>query len=132
RLADLGYRPRLVAGDGFRGCPDGAPYDRVVATVQVARLPLAWVQQCRPDGLIVAILPDALFLVSPDGAGGASGRMHAFPVGFMWLRGHSPRTEPAEVLARLTTDGADGRASRVHVMAVLRGDEIPSLWPVAL
>ena len=132
RLADLGHSPHVVASDGFQGCPDRAPYDRVIATCQVARLPLPWVRQCCPRGLIVAVLPDCMIRLTPDGTGGAAGRMHTFPVGFMWMRGHSPTRVSAEELAHLTQDGGEARESRVGVMAVLRGEEIPSLWPVAL
>ncbi|HEY8985616.1 MAG TPA: methyltransferase domain-containing protein, partial [Streptomyces sp.] len=46
-LAVAGYRPRVVVGDGARGVPDGAPYDRVVATCGVGSVPSAWVRQCR-------------------------------------------------------------------------------------
>ncbi|SDJ35736.1 methyltransferase domain-containing protein [Nonomuraea jiangxiensis] len=49
-----GYEPRLVIGDGAAGHPDSALYDRVHVTCSVYRVPYAWVEQCRPGGLIVA------------------------------------------------------------------------------
>ena len=40
-------------GDGALGWPAGAPYDRVVATYAVDRIPWAWIEQARPGGRIV-------------------------------------------------------------------------------
>ncbi|MEU9838438.1 methyltransferase domain-containing protein [Actinomadura sp. NPDC048032] len=54
RLADAGYHPSLMAGDGSRGCPARAPYDRLIATVATERVPYAWVEQTRPGGIILA------------------------------------------------------------------------------
>ncbi|WSJ48004.1 methyltransferase domain-containing protein [Streptomyces sp. NBC_01317] len=48
-----GDRVRVVVGDGGTGWPAGAPYDRVMATYAVDRIPWAWVAQTRPGGRIV-------------------------------------------------------------------------------
>jgi protein-L-isoaspartate O-methyltransferase len=53
RLKAAGAAVGLQAGDGGRGRPDGAPYDRVIATYAVERVPWAWVAQTRPGGRIV-------------------------------------------------------------------------------
>lgn len=54
RLRDAGMEALVVTGDGDKGWPAGAPYDRVQATFAVREVPLAWVEQTRPGGLIVA------------------------------------------------------------------------------
>jgi protein-L-isoaspartate(D-aspartate) O-methyltransferase len=46
----------VVKGDGALGHPDGAPYDRVIATVGAWDLPLAWLDQLTPDGRLVVPL----------------------------------------------------------------------------
>ncbi|MFW5420233.1 methyltransferase domain-containing protein [Nocardiopsis sp. CNT-189] len=52
-LAAAGYRPLVVTADGSLGCPEHAPYDRVIATHSVERVPYAWIEQTRPGGLIL-------------------------------------------------------------------------------
>nr|WP_237531317.1 methyltransferase domain-containing protein [Streptomyces sp. SID3212] len=52
RLGAAGDRVRVVVGDGGKGWA-GAPYDRVMATYAVDRVPWAWVTQTRPGGRIV-------------------------------------------------------------------------------
>ncbi|GAA1139444.1 MULTISPECIES: methyltransferase domain-containing protein [Streptomyces violaceusniger group] len=54
RLRSAGYEPTLVAGDGMAGCPERAPYDRLLATCGVGRIPNPWREQLRPGGVIVA------------------------------------------------------------------------------
>ncbi|NYI06818.1 methyltransferase domain-containing protein [Allostreptomyces psammosilenae] len=53
RLNDAGFHPVSVIGDGAEGYPDGAPYDRVIATASVGRVPRQWVAQTKPGGIIV-------------------------------------------------------------------------------
>ncbi|GIL32040.1 methyltransferase domain-containing protein [Actinocatenispora comari] len=59
RLAELGFGPRLVARDGTDGVPDGAPYDRILATCAVTQVPPAWIRQLAPNGRLVAPLHGA-------------------------------------------------------------------------
>lgn len=42
-----------MAGDGFQGYPDNAPYDRLLATCAVRALPRTWTAQLAPDGLLL-------------------------------------------------------------------------------
>jgi protein-L-isoaspartate O-methyltransferase len=52
-LAAAGYTPIVVTGDGMRGYPPGAPYDRVVCTASIRAIPRQWIEQTCPDGVIV-------------------------------------------------------------------------------
>jgi len=90
RLANHGYRPHLVTGDGSAGMPHRAPFDRIIATCGVDRIPHAWIEQTRDGGKIMANLRGpfnsyALVLLAVHD-GGASGRFLAQSGGFMPLR----------------------------------------------
>jgi protein-L-isoaspartate O-methyltransferase len=53
-LVSTGYSPLVITADGAEGYPDGAPYDRVVATASVREIvPRAWLEQTQPGGVIV-------------------------------------------------------------------------------
>jgi methyltransferase of ATP-grasp peptide maturase system len=53
-LESAGYSTWTVTGDGLLGNPRRAPYDRIIATCAVRRIPYAWVRQTRPGGIILA------------------------------------------------------------------------------
>ncbi|KUN25527.1 hypothetical protein AQJ23_16795 [Streptomyces antibioticus] len=53
-LGHAEYAPLLITGDGLAGHPDGARYDRLIATCAVTELPYTWVEQTRPGGIILA------------------------------------------------------------------------------
>jgi protein-L-isoaspartate(D-aspartate) O-methyltransferase len=50
RLSNL----HLVFGDGFAGLPAQAPFDAIVAAAAGAEVPPAWLEQLKPEGVIVA------------------------------------------------------------------------------
>ncbi|MGW6202313.1 protein-L-isoaspartate O-methyltransferase [Streptomyces sp. NPDC055089] len=51
RLAELGFRPAVVSGDGRSGWPvGGASYDRILVSFAVPRVPPALVGQLAPGG----------------------------------------------------------------------------------
>jgi len=56
RLAGLGIRADVRAGDGWPGVADRAPFDRIEATVGVPDLSPEWVAQLAPGGRLVAPL----------------------------------------------------------------------------
>ncbi|GAB2833419.1 methyltransferase domain-containing protein [Streptomyces daliensis] len=90
-LHGLGLHPRLRCGDGEDGHTGDAPYDRVLATASVRRVPYAWIQQLRPGGVLLLPLDspfghDLLVRLTADGEGRAQGRPVA-RVEFMRTRG---------------------------------------------
>jgi methyltransferase of ATP-grasp peptide maturase system len=54
RLAEIEVETQLVAGDGQNGYPTGEQFDRIIATCSVPRIPAAWIEQTKPNGIIVA------------------------------------------------------------------------------
>ncbi|MCX5378091.1 ATP-grasp peptide maturase system methyltransferase [Streptomyces sp. NBC_00091] len=58
-LEAAGYSTWTVTGDGLLGHPRRAPYDRVIATCAVRRIPYAWVRQTKPGGIILATVGGA-------------------------------------------------------------------------
>jgi protein-L-isoaspartate(D-aspartate) O-methyltransferase len=52
-LHKMGYKPQLVYGDGYKGLPTFAPFDRVIITCAVPRVPEDLLIQLKPGGLLV-------------------------------------------------------------------------------
>lgn len=55
-LAACGFQPHLAVADGLLGYASLAPYDRIIGTCSVRRIPKTWLTQTRPGGVIVANL----------------------------------------------------------------------------
>jgi protein-L-isoaspartate(D-aspartate) O-methyltransferase len=54
RLMDNGYvRVVCMVGDGWHGCEEHAPYDRIIAATKPERAPDAWVDLLKPGGILV-------------------------------------------------------------------------------
>ena len=76
--------------DGAEGYAPRAAYDRIVANVGMWDIPLAWIRQLKPDGLLVVPLwldglqVSAAFRVQPDGSLLAQG---VRPSAFVYIRG---------------------------------------------
>ncbi|MFI6005902.1 methyltransferase domain-containing protein [Streptomyces sp. NPDC051366] len=86
-LARLGYRPTVVTGDGARGCPARAPFDRILVTCTLPLIPHAWLGQCRPGARILAPLSTGLIALTVRDADLAEGRFLHTPAYFVPLRG---------------------------------------------
>lgn len=90
-LHQAGYRPTVITGDGTRGHADRAPYDRIIVTAGLRRLPAALIEQTRNGGIILAPWgtpfgdQDALVQLTVHGDGTASGPFLR-PVEFMKVR----------------------------------------------
>ncbi|MEV7994199.1 methyltransferase domain-containing protein [Streptomyces sp. NPDC086077] len=130
-LDAAGYRPVVVTGDGARGVPERAPFDRIIATCTLASVPPAWLAQCRPGGRILTPLATGLIVLTVRDAGYAEGHFLKTPAFFVPLRGAGrPEQEPAP-------PGAVPRRGREHelfrfLLALTRGSLDPrdayALW----
>ncbi|MYS87775.1 methyltransferase domain-containing protein [Streptomyces sp. SID5474] len=107
RLKTAGFTPDVLLADGTTGWAPSAPYDRLIATASVPRVPPAWIEQCAPSAVLVVPLKGTLAGGSiawlkklPDGT--ASGRLMHTPAAFMPLL---PDTD---------TDVAEGRPRPAH------------------
>lgn len=114
-LAHFGTPVQVVHGDGFLGLPDAAPYERIIATCGLRSIPFAWVEQCRPGGVIMSPWgthysnADAVLrLIVADDGKSASG-MFLGPVEFMKLR--AQRRSPVVHSAYITGSVSDGDES---------------------
>lgn len=98
RLHANGFFPTCVTGDGALGHPGRAPYDRVLATCSVAMIPLAWLEQTKPGGLVVTTLHRpigaGLVRIVSHGDGTGEGRVLTEDGRFMPLRAHAHRPAP--------------------------------------
>ncbi|MCN9239402.1 methyltransferase domain-containing protein [Streptomyces sp. RY43-2] len=147
-LRAAGYHPAVVTGDGARGVPARAPYDRIIATCALRTIPGAWPAQCRPGARILAPCATGLIALRVRDARRAEGRFLPTPAYFVPLRG-SARPEPPSLgglprrarnndlfrfLLELTAGGLDpydaytlwereGRPARERYGITVRGEE---------
>ena len=88
RFALLGYDIEVRVGDGSRGWPDHAPFDRILVTAAAEQVPEALVEQLAPDGRIVIPLGGSdiqqLSVLEKDASGGTETR-EIMPVRFTQL-----------------------------------------------
>ncbi|GII81116.1 protein-L-isoaspartate O-methyltransferase [Sphaerisporangium rufum] len=110
-LRRAGRPVRTVLGDGAKGWPDLAPYDRVHVTCGVSDVPHAWVEQARPGAvLVMPWMPrfegGHFVRLVAVGDGTAVGRFHG-TVNFMPLRSQRwsrPRVQDAYRTSDLCLD----------------------------
>jgi protein-L-isoaspartate(D-aspartate) O-methyltransferase len=130
-LAAAGYRPTVITGDGARGVPRRAPFDRIIATCTLASVPQAWLAQSNPGARILTPFATGLLALTVRDAGHAEGRFLHTPAYFVPLRGEGrPGPEPADL-------GGIPRRARDHelfrfLLALTRGSLEPqeacALW----
>ncbi|MBB6172894.1 protein-L-isoaspartate(D-aspartate) O-methyltransferase [Nocardiopsis mwathae] len=89
-LEKVGLSPHLIVGDGAEGAPDRAPFDRIIATAAVNRVPPAWTTQTRPGGTILTpwgtpYASTGLLRLQVGDDGTAHGQVLG-RAGFMWVR----------------------------------------------
>jgi hypothetical protein len=83
----------------------------VISTCYVWPLPAAWIAQTRPQGRVVALVPNGLVQLTISEDGSASGSCHHETFGFMYIRGgHMPPRLPlGEVESLLGASGVRRR-----------------------
>jgi protein-L-isoaspartate(D-aspartate) O-methyltransferase len=52
-LPQMGYRPHFFLGDGSKGLPQFAPYDRILVTAAAPAVPEPLIAQLNPGGILV-------------------------------------------------------------------------------
>jgi protein-L-isoaspartate(D-aspartate) O-methyltransferase len=130
-LADAGYHPVVVTGDGARGVPERAPFDRIIATCRLPSVPPAWLAQCRPGGRVLTPLATGLVALTVRDAGHAEGNFLHTPAFFVPLRG-SDRSEPEPVALGGVPQRARGSDRFQFLLALTRASldpqEAHALW----
>ncbi|MER7836450.1 methyltransferase domain-containing protein [Streptomyces sp. NPDC096040] len=86
-LAAAGCRPAVVTGDGARGVPERAPFDRIIATCALPSVPRGWVAQCVAGARILTPVATGLLALTVRGGGCAEGRFLPSAAFFVPLRG---------------------------------------------
>ena len=130
-LAAAGYHPVVVTGDGARGVPERAPFDRIIATCMLTSIPPAWPAQCRPGARVLTPFATGLIALTVQDSGHAEGRFLHTPAYFVPLRGTGrPAQEPVPLagVPRL----ARGHELFRFLLALTRGSLDPqeayALW----
>ncbi|MEU8885545.1 ATP-grasp peptide maturase system methyltransferase [Streptomyces hydrogenans] len=128
-LEAAGFSTWTVTGDGLLGHPYRAPYDRVIATCAVHRIPYAWIRQTRPGGVVLGTVGSwpwgtglARLTVGDDGAaeGSIVGRSS-----FMQARAQAVAPVAGDLSAR--TAYADSERPALMSPTVLE-EWMPASW----
>lgn len=119
-LSDTGFGAiTVVTGDGERGHPPGAPYDRVVCTAECTRIPYSWVAQTRAGGRILtpwsnSYFDGGLIALSVRDDGTATGSI-VDRASFMRLRNQrEPPREPVLDIVGDDEDRAEATTTELH------------------
>jgi protein-L-isoaspartate(D-aspartate) O-methyltransferase len=110
-LDAAGYAPTVVCGDGERGHPEAAPYDRLISTCALRHVPLELVAQLRPGGVLVAPMArdfgsGALVQLTVQDDSTASGRFRG-SASYMPMKSHrAPASAPVDQDSARTYESA--------------------------
>ncbi|MEU3022245.1 methyltransferase domain-containing protein [Nocardiopsis alba] len=118
RLREAGFGTFVVTGDGTLGCPSHAPFDRVIGTAAVQRVPYPWIEQTRPGGRILTPWGNAFhngvladLTVGPDAT--ARGRFGG-DAAFMWVRGQRVPRRVVETFVRPEEQAFESTRTELH------------------
>lgn len=125
-LAAAGHHPVVVTGDGARGVPERAPYDRIIATCALPTVPRAWLAQCRPGARILTPLATGLLALTVRDPAHAEGRFLPTAAHFVPLRGDRRPAPEGKPLA-----GLPGRVREQETFGFLLALTRPFLDPHA-
>ncbi|MDO0927668.1 methyltransferase domain-containing protein [Streptomyces sp. TG1A-8] len=130
-LAAAGHHPAVVTGDGARGVPERAPFDRIIATCALPTVPRAWLAQCRPGARVLTPLATGLLALTVRDAGHAEGRFLSTAAFFVPLRGEG-RARPDTVSVAGLPGRARGQEPFHFLLELTRGtlpaEEAYALW----
>ncbi|WP_037870661.1 ATP-grasp peptide maturase system methyltransferase [Streptomyces sp. SPB074] len=123
-LRQAGYEPETETGDGLLGHPAGAPYDRLISTCAVRRVPYAWVRQVKAGGDILTTLGSwpngsGLLRLTVHENGSATGNLLGH-TSFMQARAQVPPPVAADLTARTAYADTD-RMTDLHPSLLLGG-----------
>ncbi|WP_284742810.1 methyltransferase domain-containing protein [Amycolatopsis sp. RTGN1] len=118
RLDALGLAPALAVADGYLGYPQRAPYDRIIATASLRKVPPAWLEQTRPGGTILTDIRGAfagnLARLTVDADQTARGQFLPTKLNFMPLRSpDQPFRLLPELSSRAVHEAGQSRTTRL-------------------
>src|SRR5690606_25505899 len=58
-LPNMGYSPRFFCGDGSKGLPAFAPYDKIIVTAGAPTVPKSLIDQLKEGGMLVIPVGDS-------------------------------------------------------------------------
>ncbi|MCX5181100.1 hypothetical protein [Streptomyces virginiae] len=125
-LKAVGCAPTVVAADGASGWPPNAPYNVVLSTFSVDRIPSAWLAQLRPGGRIVTPWTSAwcsygtLALTTTEDSQ-AQGRFHSF-ASFMQMARPDAEPDPPPAAPEGAAGSAGHASTGLSPWAVAGGD----------
>ncbi|MFJ7907280.1 methyltransferase domain-containing protein [Kitasatospora sp. NPDC096204] len=125
RLGRAGYRPTVITGDGAAAHLPAEPgrsqprrYGAIIATCGLARIPLAWLPELAPGGVIVAPVGYGIARLHRTGEAEAGGRFLTTPAYFMPLRAAGD----SGVVRRPQLSDGDRRPSAIGADALVDED----------
>ncbi len=133
-LRAAGYAPHLACGDGEKGWPEAAPFDRLLVTCAVRHVPYPLISQLKPGGVLVTPLArdfwsGAVLRLTVGEDGTARGRFHG-GASYMPMRSHRGGDEGDvvdETTARSATAHLDPAQLLTLGFALYAGARLPGV-----